>query len=513
MAWRGRLREFMETATLVASLMTPPSPGGEEFAALPETVRWLEVRADLVGDVDPDWLRGRFRGQLLYTLRSQVEAGNFNSTQPARRERLLKAARQYDLIDLEGERDLPPDLLAEIPPEKRLISWHGQAAGVHELGKKFEKLSAVAARFYRLVVTARQASDECAPLMLLKSLARSDTIAFVAGQAGLWTRLVAPRLGAPMVFGAIDGAGRLDGEPTITRLIADYGLPSLGRVEGMYGIIGNPVSHSLSPRLHNAAYRALDHPALFVPFQVEAFADFWQMMVESGELEALGVTLKGLTVTSPHKEAALAMAGASTHMVKRAGSTNLFIRTNGIWTADTTDPEGVLVVLRERRILVEGQRAAVVGCGGSGRAVAAALDHAGAEVTLVNRGLERGRLAVRLLGLPFIPLTEFTAEGYSIVVNATPVGRDDGQVPFDVKRLSSDAVVVDLVYGSKPTPLAERSLARGLRVIDGRDVLLTQVHRQFQLMTGRAMPRHLAREILGWDVAQTSVCATKENRR
>jgi 3-dehydroquinate dehydratase/shikimate dehydrogenase len=207
------------------------------------------------------------------------------------------------------------------------------------------------------------------------------------------------------------------------------------------------------------------------------------------------------------------MAGASTHMVKRAGSTNLFIRTNGIWTADTTDPEGVLVVLRERGVPVEGQRAAVVGCGGSGRAVAAALDHAGAEVTLVNRGLERGRLAVRLLGLPFVPLAEFTAEGYAIVVNATPVGRDDGQVPFDVKRLSSDAVVVDLVYGSKPTPLAERSLARGLRLIDGRDVLLTQVHRQFQLMTGRAMPRHLAREILGWDVAQTSVCATKENRR
>src|SRR5205085_1717944 len=124
----------------------------------------------------------------------------------------------------------------------------------------------------------------------------------------------------------------------------------------------------------------------------------------------------------------------------------------------------------------------------AGRAVAAALSHAGARVTLVNRGQERGQLAVQLLGLPFVSLSKFTATGYAIVVNATPVGRDDGEQPFEIEELSADAVVVDLVYGSKPTPLVANTLERGRVVIDGREVLLTQVRRQFRLMTDKKMP-------------------------
>jgi 3-dehydroquinate dehydratase/shikimate dehydrogenase len=411
----------------------------------------------------------------------------------------LQAARHYDLIDLEGERDLLPDLLSEIPWHKRLISWHGVRPDSSGLHARFERFSTVAARIYKLVPMAAHVGDGFAPLSLLKSLRRSDTIAYAAGQTGLWSRLVAPHLGAPIVFGVAVETRGTNGEPTIRRLIEDYGLPTLAPLEAMYGIVGNPVHHSLSPRLHNAAYRALGHPALYVPFPTESFPDFWREVVEGERLQALEVSLKGLTVVSPYKEAALGVAGARSPMVRRAGSTNIFLRTNGTWTADTTDPEGVLLILHERGIQVKGQRAAVVGCGGSGRAVAAALDQAGAEVTLVNRGLKRGRLAVRLLDLPFVPLSAFSVEGFSLVVNATPVGRDDNQLPFSIDRLSEDAVIIDLVYGSMPTPLVTGARARGHRAIDGKQVLLTQVLHQFRLMTGREMPVSLAREIIGWE--------------
>jgi len=421
-----------------------------------------------------------------------------------RRERLLKAARQYDLIELEGDRDLLPDLLAEIPPQKRLISWHGPATDVDGLSARFQQLSTVEARLYKLVPTATQVGSELAPLRLLKSLGRSDTIAYATGQTGFWTRLVAPHLGAPIVFGVVGETRGPDGEPTISQLIEDYGLPSLPPLGELYGIVGNPVSHSLSPRLHNAAYRALGYSALYVPFHVESFDDFWREVAEGETLPLLGMLLKGLTVVSPHKEAALVVAGPRSHMVRRAGSTNIFVRTNGTWTADTTDPEGVLLILRERGIEVNRKRVAVVGCGGSGRAVAAALDQAGAEVTLVNRGLERGQLAIRLLGLPFVPLSGFTVEGFSIVVHATPVGRDDNRLPFEIDGLSEDAVVVDLVYGSKPTPLVTGTRARGRVAIDGREVLLTQVLHQFRLMTGREMPRGLARQIIGWEAEESA---------
>ena len=139
----------------------------------------------------------------------------------------------------------------------------------------------------------------------------------------------------------------------------------------------------------------------------------------------------------------------------------------------------------------------MIGCGGAGRAIAAALDQSGARVTLVNRGQERGSFAAELLGLPYVPLLNFDAEGYQVVVNATPVGRDDDATPFKLETLAEEAVVIDLVYGSRPTPLVSNSTGLGRTVIDGRDVLLTQVRRQFQIMTGREMSVRLARETLG----------------
>ena len=152
---------------------------------------------------------------------------------------------------------------------------------------------------------------------------------------------------------------------------------------------------------------------------------------------------------------------------------------------------------RERGVQMLRKRAAVIGCGGAGRAMAAALDQCGAGVTLVNRGSERGCLAARLLGLPYVPLREFQAEGYDIVVNATPVGRDDDDIPIQLEQLDDEVVIIDLVYGSKPTQLVNRARTREWVVIDGRDVLMTQVMRQFQIMTGKEMPGNLVRETLG----------------
>ena len=493
----------MSKAELIATLAAPPSAGGEEIAALSDSVEWLEVRADLAGEIAPGWLRDRFRGRLLYSLRSLPEGGCFDEGGRSRLSRLQAAARHYDLIDLEGERDLDPRLLAEIPAEKRLLSWHGRAEDLPELSARFNRLSTTEARVYKLVSTAHRTGEELIPLTLLDSLKRADVIAFAAGQMGFWTRLIAPRLGCPMIFGTVGSKRGSYGEPTVTQLIEDYGLPALPELEAIYGIVGNPTAHSLSPRLHNAAYRAIGHPALFLPFQVDSFPCFLSKVARGGLLESLGMPIRGFTVASPYKEAALVEAGTSSSIVRRAGSSNLLVRNNGHWRADTTDPEGVITTLREHGVFVSGKRVAVVGCGGSGRAMAAALDQAGAEVTLVNRGPERGELAVRLLGLPFVPLSEFSAGGFSVVVHATPVGRDIHQLPFEVDGLSKDTVVVDLVYGPAPTPLVARTRALGRTAIDGRDVLIAQVLRQFHLMTGKEMPAALARGLLGWERPRT----------
>ncbi|HYG80122.1 MAG TPA: type I 3-dehydroquinate dehydratase [Pyrinomonadaceae bacterium] len=482
---------------IIAALTSPPSQDGAGVGALPAEVEWLEVCADLAGDIDPDWLRDRFAGRLLYSLRSRAEGGNDDRPLDLRHERLRRAARSFDLVELEGERDLTTDLLAQIPAEKRLISWHGAAANLHDLEDRFEQLSSVPARFYKLKTNAAKCGDELLPLALLGRIGRPDVVAYADGPLGFWTRLIAPSLGAPLVYGLVADGAAIPAGPTVDRLIEDYGFPRAEPVEGIYGIVGSQVFKSLSPRLHNAAYRGLKHPALFVPFRAESFKEFWDEVAESEVLKSLGMPVKGLTVTSPHKEAALLTTRKVSPMSRRAESVNILVRDNGSWRADTTDPEVVFMASRERRVRVEQRRAAVIGCGGAGRAIATALAQSGAGVTLVNRGPERGHYASRLLDLPYAPLQGFSARGYDIVVNATPVGRDDGASPFRVETLERDSVVIDLVYGCEPTPLVAGALALDRTAVDGREVLLTQVLRQFQMMTGRDMPVHLMREKLG----------------
>jgi 3-dehydroquinate dehydratase/shikimate dehydrogenase len=468
----------MAHASLIATLLDPPSPDGAELTALPETVDWLEVRADRVGNIDPDWLRDHFRGRLLYSFRDNVD----------RRNHLENAARFYDRVELEADKDLSEELLQQIPPEKRLLSWYGNISDLSELESRFEQVSSTPAAVYKIVTDANTITEEFLPLFLLKSLQRDDTIAFSIGPLGFWNRVAALQLGSPAIYGRVANDSIAEMEPSIRKLIDDYDLPNVRPVQETFAIIGNPIFHSLSPRLHNASYRTMALPALYVPLRVESFAEFWSEFVLSRKLDSLGMPINGMTVASPHKEIALMKAKTVSAMARQAEAANILVRNNGWWNADTTDPDVIYTAARDRSVPVREKRAAVIGCGGAGRAIAAALLKSGAGVTLINRGAERGEHAATLLGLQYIPLSDFDAEGYDIVVNATPVGRDSNEAPFEIERLNGDAVVIDLVYGSKPTPLVDTTRARQQIAIDGRDVLVAQVRHQFRMMTGKEMP-------------------------
>jgi 3-dehydroquinate dehydratase/shikimate dehydrogenase len=487
-----------DRAELVATLTEPPSDDGRELTALAGVASWLEVRADLAGELGPEALRRHFPGGLVYTLRSRAEGGRGENDPARRAARLAAAARAgYDLVDLEGERDGSPDLLAAVPAERRLVSWHGGVSDFAALEACFERLAAIPARLYKMVPAARQPGDELPPLVLLHSLRRADLVAFASGPSGAWTRLVAPRLGAPWVYGSAGADPAAPGQPTVAALAADYGLPALPPVERVFGVVGHPVSGSLSPRLHNGAYRALGVPALYLAFDTPAFGDFWLEVVETGVLGELGLPLVGLSITAPYKRVALAVAGAASPRVELLGAVNTLVRTGAVWEAESTDPEGVTGPLAARGVSVAGRRAAVVGSGGAGRAAAFALDRAGAEVTLVNRGAERGREAAERLELPYLPLDRFRPGDWQVVVNATPLGREPGDEPFDYGRLAEGVVAIDLVYGERPTPLLAAAAARGGVGIDGREVLLYQAIEQFRWMVGGELPAGLGRRLLG----------------
>lgn len=486
----------MANVALGATLTAPLSSGVREITELPASVAWLQWRADMAGHISVSRLRTCFSGKILYSLQSTRHGGVFAGPATERHSQILAAAPHYDLVELEAETDLTDELLSAIPPHKRMISWSGAACDAAQLHRRFDEISAVAAYHYCLTVTGGKTSDGLQTLLFLKTLDRNDVTAFCKGPFGLWSRLLSPFFGAPFLFGHTGPQTSTSGEPAISKLISDYGFPSLRPVGELYGMVGNRIFQSPSPRLHNAGYRALNYPALFLPFHVENFEEFWAEMIASPHLESLGVPIQGLTIVSPHKEVALQAAGLRSPMVSRAGASNIFVRKDGVWEAHTTDPESVASLHGHP----DGQngktlrKAAVIGCGGAGRAVAAALQQSGVDVTLVNRGKERGDHATQLLGLPFVLLSEFETHGFTLLVNATPIGREDDALPFAIDSLSRDTVVVDLAYGTRPTPLVSGIHTLGGTVIDGYDVVLTQVRKQFEMMVGLEMPSSVGRD-------------------
>jgi 3-dehydroquinate dehydratase / shikimate dehydrogenase len=486
---------LVERASLIATLAEPPDDG--VLASLPPAVDWLELRADLCGEVPASWLRERFPGRLLYTLRSRGEGGGFEGSLARRRERLAAAAADFDRVDLEAERDLHDALLSAVPAEQRVLSWHGSGRDTPQLERQFQAMAQVPAALYKLVPFARESSEEVAALELLVDLGRRDVLCFAAGESGVWTRYLAPYLGARVLFGAATEKAGAPGQPTVTRICRDYPFPELPPIDALYGIVGYPVSHSLSPRLHNGAYRALGVPALYLPFGPASFADFWLEVVEGSLLPALA-PLCGLSITAPYKSAAAAVAGAVSPLAQSIDSANTLVLRDGVWEGESTDPQGVVAALRAAGIETRDRRAAVIGCGGAGRAAAAGLEHAGAATTLVNRTVEKGEQVAGALHLPFQALAEFDPARWDIVVNATSLGHQVGDaLPFDPRDLAPGATVLDLVYGEQRTALLDRAAALGLAAVDGREVLLFQAVDQFRLMTGRELPVDLARELLG----------------
>jgi 3-dehydroquinate dehydratase/shikimate dehydrogenase len=478
-------READRRATVVAVLENPAAATGTALARLPDGVTGIEVRADLVGDLDPGQLRRYASGQLVYALRSRRHGGSGPDAVPDRQARLVAAARDYDLVDLEYDHDLVPGVLAGVPPDRRRISWRGGDVGLAELRRRFEQMARVPAALYLLAPQGRSFPAAIDALRLLGSLRRTDVTAFGTAPTAAFTRVLAPWLGAPVVYGRATG-------PTVQQILTDYPFPALAPLSSLCGIVGRSVQTSLFVQLVNAALGGLSIPRLCLPFAVPEPADFPEFLptIEAGHFDALGLPLRALTVAVPYKPAAFAAAASADPRAQAAQAANFLLRTEatgGQWRAVTTDGSAMLAALTGTRSMVPvaGTSIAVIGCGAAGRAAAVALAGAGAKVTMVNRGPSRGQLVASRLGLPFVPLDAFQPGRYAVLVHATPVA---DRLPFDLDDVAPDTVVADFICAAEPTALVAAARRRGLATVDGRDVLVHEVRQQFQLMTGQPMP-------------------------
>jgi shikimate dehydrogenase len=256
------------------------------------------------------------------------------------------------------------------------------------------------------------------------------------------------------------------------------------RIDGateIYGIIGNPVRHSLSPAMHNAAFAALGLNKAYVPFPVQDVAP------ALAGLLALGV--RGASVTIPHKQAVIPCLASLDPVAERIGAVNtLVMDAQGIHGLNT-DWLGANRALAGKMALA-GSTVLLLGAGGSARAIGFGLLAAGATPILASRSEEKGRALARLLDCPWLPLERAGEQGADALVNATSAGMAPlaEETPLPGHRLSNFRVVMDIVYSPLATRLLREAAEAGCETIDGLAMLLHQGAAQFETWTGLPAP-------------------------
>lgn len=251
------------------------------------------------------------------------------------------------------------------------------------------------------------------------------------------------------------------------------------------GIIGDPVAHSRSPAIWNAAFDATGCDWVFVAFPVRA----GQASVALDGMRALGIS--GLSVTMPHKSDAAKACDELTSTADALDAVNAVANVDGRLVGDSTDGEGFIRLLHDVDVDPAGKRALIVGAGGAARAIARALGAAGAAVTVAARRADAaaraGELAPGGEALAWADIDSRLAET-DIIVNATPIGMAGEPPPFDVDLMTPDHVLVDTVYHPTETPLLASARARGARSIGGLGMLVHQAAITFESFTGSDAP-------------------------
>ncbi len=415
-----------------------------------------------------------------------------DTTIPKRREYLAEAATIFDFVELNAETD--KDFYKKIPTNKRVIFLEKWFSSIEALKIAYESIQIFNGVHYEIVTQPKNAAELLLPVLFLKTYANKNLTIYAGGLSGMWTQILNAYLGSKTVYGYL--GNNINSHFSLQQLLEDYQLPYLKCIKELYGIIGNPVIRSFSPKMHNGAYKKLNIAALYIPFHVTDFKDFWQNVIENKSFDQLGISIKGLTCVSPFKAKGIEyVSSIDNPLIPVAKAGNLLVKIQNKWIANTTDSLGVLHGLKKLKVHFKNLKVAVIGCGGAGRTIAFALKKAGAEVTLVNRSFKRGDCAARMLSLPFLLLNDFDSADFNLLINATPVGKEKGSIPFEIKQLTSNSIVVDMVYRKESTLLIQRAKEMGLRTIDGFEILGKQVQFQFTGMTNRTMPEAMAYEL------------------
>jgi 3-dehydroquinate dehydratase / shikimate dehydrogenase len=434
---------------------------------------------------------------VIVTCRREQEGGRWAKSEEDR----LMLLRQAIVAGVEYV-DLEEDIAASIPrfgKTKRIISYHNFQETPEDLNHLHARLSSLNADVVKIATMAHSPHDNLR-LMRLMRATRVPTVAFCMGEFGQASRILAGKFGSPFTYSSFHSERTMaPGQLSYDQMKETYRYEKIDHNTEVYGVIADPISHSLSPHLHNAAFDALGQNKVYVPIRVRP-EDLTQFMHDCRELG-----IRGISVTIPHKEEILHHATKFDSATQEIGACNTLI-----WEGDdrkgyNTDYRAAMDSLDEtfgggERELsgLKGKHALVLGAGGAARAIVVGLHRRGADITIASRTPERADdLATFCHGKSIAWGMRHTIK-CDLVVNCTPVGMHPNldDTPFDHKYLLPEMVVFDTVYNPERTLLLKQAQEAGCRVITGVDMFIGQAALQFKLFTGSEPPNTLMRQVI-----------------
>lgn len=474
------------------------APSAREMArlvrlALRET-RTVELRLDwLQTDREREkflkWLkRSRFRNvQFLATCRRRLGGGELPGDAGEELHWLMRAKQAgCTWCDLEVETlrelpggqvrgyDVPNHVLLSIHDFRRTPNFPAKISLPKNAGVDAVKIAAM----------AQSIGDSVRMLHLAR--VSPQLVAVPMGEKGLPARILALKNGSGLAYAPV-AAATAPGQVSLHDLKYLYRAHQLNAKTKIFGVIGNPISHSLSPLLHNTGYVAARVNAVYLPFLVEKLSGFIRAIPE--------FELSGFSVTLPHKQAIFRYLSECDPLAEKIGAVNtVTVAKNGNLHGSNTDYVGVLRAL-QKKLPLNRSRVLIFGAGGSARAAAFALASAGAEVLICARREEAAKKLARACGAGVVQREALRREKFDAILNSTPVGMHphSGISPLHANELNC-SVLMDLIYRPLETRLLRLGKARGIQTVSGLEMFLAQGFAQWELWTGKRAPEQPMRK-------------------
>ena len=422
---------------------------------------------------------------ILATCRRHQNHGKFNGS-VEEQVRVLEAAIQAGAravdIEIESAENCAERLQSLRAQAHVLLSYHNYG-GTPPLDSIVRRMTRISADGYKIVTTAKKPSDNARVLALARAYPKAPMVLLAMGEMGFATRVLSPAMGGMYTYAAPNAAeGTAAGQVSARQLRHLYRAEKFTRDARIFGVIADPVRHSISPAVQNRAFQARRTDAVYLPFLVKP------VQLKDFLILAEKLPLAGFSVTIPHKQKILRYLDLIDPLARRIGAVNTVWRKAGKWRGTNTDVDGIIVPL-QKRVRLAKTSVLLVGNGGAARGAAFALASAGAKLSITGRNIDRVRALAKACDAE--PLSHDQAESnmFDVLIHATPLGMAprvdqcffDGRIPAKL--------VFDMVYNPIETLLARKAKDQGATVIPGLEMFLEQAAKQFETWTNESAPR------------------------